>query len=224
VHVQMLMHWHLRMQVWRATIRCDERHPTGSARRQRIRERHELFLGGEPRLGARGRGRVRPCDGLGGRAAAPPGGGQTAARRRRRQRDARAAAGGRRAGTDGRGVAAAARAARARPRRPLSHVHQGGHRPAHHPVAVRDPRDRRHGAAHLRRPAQRRDPPGATQVWTSARPHAPGPRPGRHRACRVPGAPRRTSSSRGRGPSVRPVCGRLLPAANGSGHCVPGPR
>lgn len=28
----MLMHWHLRMQVRQATIRCDERHPAGCAR------------------------------------------------------------------------------------------------------------------------------------------------------------------------------------------------
>jgi hypothetical protein len=29
MHVQMFMHWHLRMQGRRDTIRCDKRHPTG---------------------------------------------------------------------------------------------------------------------------------------------------------------------------------------------------
>ena len=48
-------------------------------------------------------------------------------------------------------------------------------------------------------------------------------RRGRHRACAVPGTPARISSSRGRGPSVRPPCGLRLPAANGIGQVAPGP-
>ena len=45
---------------------------------------------------------------------------------------------------------------------------------------------------------------------------------GRHRVCRVP-PPVRISSRRGRGPSVRPSCGRRLPARNGAGQAAPGP-
>ena len=47
--------------------------------------------------------------------------------------------------------------------------------------------------------------------------------PGRHRACLVPGSPSLISCSLGRGPSVRPVCGGLLPAFHGSGHAAAGP-
>src|ERR1039458_4638890 len=47
---------------------------------------------------------------------------------------------------------------------------------------------------------------------------------GRQRACAVRGAPAWIGSSRGRGPSVRPPCGRRRPAANGSGQRAPGDR
>ena len=59
----MLMHWHLRMQVLQATIRCDERHPPGVDVGSETGERNELLLGGEPRYGAHERDRARPRGG-----------------------------------------------------------------------------------------------------------------------------------------------------------------